>query len=122
MKTTNILAVGAILFFCSTATYASDFSGLFAFMFLAYIVGVFSVINTVFMYIFFIKKKYKRKNFAVKHAIFASLIPLIGCLLSVIDYSTAFDFFHLLFWNLFALLLTLLPLVIYMFHKNGKGG
>lgn len=106
----------AILLIASTNVFASDYTGFMSIIYLMLVVGISMAIHlSLFIYFYFLGK-YESIQFAKNHAIIATLLPLSGIFIAIIDYRTQYELLTMLVINLIAIAASFTPLLI----RNSK--
>ena len=104
---------------------ASDYRGIFSFMYLLVVVSIATAIHLALVIAFHLRGKYADIAFAKKHAGIAMIVPIVGILMALGDHKTQEDLLILLGLNLLACLVALIPLLIRRFEvpqsfRSGK--
>jgi hypothetical protein len=101
--------------------WASDPTGLVFLFYFAFVMAPWGLINTIALAYYFSKHRYIDRDFAKKHCKIASIVPALGFLLALLDYSDSHyrsDKYICFTIILVVLLLAGLPMVAHRFQRN----
>jgi hypothetical protein len=121
MRYSTSIVCFVVLAVLPNVAWASDPSGLATAMYIAFVMAPWGLFNSIALAYYFSKHRYTEKYFAKKHCVIASVIPALGFLLSLLDFSDShyrtdqYIFYAII---LGGLLLAGLPMAAYRLQRH----